>query len=314
MGTSSTASPGSDQSVQPQPSPWQGALAWAEVLRREIDEALDRYSQFDEDCPTQLREAIRYSLLAPGKRLRPLLVLLCAEACGGDRRRAMPAACAVEMVHTYSLIHDDLPSMDDDDLRRGRPTCHVRFGEAMAILAGDALLARAFEILAGEVTPQELAARCCAELARAAGASALVGGQVDDLLGEHQPGGTQRLEAIHRRKTGALFLACVRLGGLTAGADSEQLAALSLYGRSIGLAFQVVDDLLDYSGTTGAMGKRTQKDRKRGKLTFPGLIGVEASRQRVIELVESALAAVAPWGDAARRLGQLAEFVKDRSC
>ena len=159
-------------------------LDYARTLRTEIDAALDRYSQFDSDCPDVLREAIRYSLLAPGKRLRPMLVLMACEACGCDRSRAMPAACAVEMVHTYSLIHDDLPAMDDDDLRRGMPSCHVKFGEATAILAGDGLLAFAFEVISKEINPPDVAAKCCRELALAAGPSGMVGGQVDDLAAE----------------------------------------------------------------------------------------------------------------------------------
>ena len=161
---------------------------------------------------------------------------------------AMPAACAVEMVHTYSLIHDDLPAMDDDDLRRGRPSCHAQFGEAMAILAGDALLAMAFEVLARDIQPPEVAARCCAALARAAGPSALVGGQVDDIKAEFQGGDLALLESIHRRKTGAMFNVSLRLGGLVAGADVEQLAALDTYGSKLGLAFQIVDDV---SGSAG---------------------------------------------------------------
>ena len=193
---------------------WRGA--------RQIDAALDRYTDFSADCPGRLREAIRYSLLAPGKRLRPMLVLFAAEACGSNSGAAIPAACAVEMVHTYSLIHDDLPAMDDDDLRRGRPTCHKAFGEAVAILAGDALLALAFEVLASHVHPPLAAARCCAVLAEAAGATALVGGQADDLALEFTAGDMATLENIHRRKTGAMFVASLRLAGYVAGADAAR--------------------------------------------------------------------------------------------
>ena len=188
-------------------------LEYAKTVRPEVEAALERYTQYDADCPRVLREAIRHSLLAGGKRLRPLLVLMSAQACGCPRGEAMPAACAVEMVHTYSLIHDDLPAMDDDQWRRGRPCCHVKFGEANAILAGDALLAQAFEVMAGEIQPADVAAACCLELARAAGASALVGGQVDDLQGAGGPGDLAQLERIHRRKTGAMFQVSLRLGG-----------------------------------------------------------------------------------------------------
>ena len=225
----------------------------------------------------------------------------------------MPAACAVEMVHAYSLIHDDLPAMDDDDLRRGRPTCHKQFGEALAILAGDALLALAFEVLAREVKPEALAGQCCLELAQAAGASALVGGQADDLAAEAGGGDLATLESIHRRKTGAMFLASLRLGGLCAAANNEQMTALDAYGKAIGLAFQIVDDLLDAGGDEQAVGKRLQKDADRGKLTFPRLLGVEESRRRAGELIAEAVAALACFGSAAEGLEALARYVLERN-
>lgn len=214
-------------------------------LRQQIDTALEHYTLFQDDCPSQLCEAIRYSLLAPGKRLRPQLVLLAAQACGGQLQAALPAAVAVEMIHAYSLVHDDLPAMDDDDLRRGRPTCHIQYDEATAILVGDALQARAFEIMATEIEPATKAARCCAELARAAGAEALVGGQVADLTAESQQITAAALEAIHRRKTGALFCVSLRLGAIMADASAQKTGYLNEYGRHLGLAFQIVDDLLD---------------------------------------------------------------------
>jgi geranylgeranyl diphosphate synthase, type II len=285
----------------------------AQRLRGDIEQALDRYARYDVDCPDKLREAIRHSLLAPGKRLRPLLVLMAAEACGSSCRRAIPAACAVEMIHTYSLIHDDLPAMDDDDMRRGLPSCHARYGEAVAILAGDALLAQAFEILARDLTPATVAARCCAELARAAGASALVGGQVDDLEAEFRQGDLAHLEAIHRRKTGALFLASLRLGGLVAEATGRQLEALTRFGQSIGLAFQITDDLLDLQGDPELMGKRTGKDEGRGKLTFPSILGVELSRQRAEQLVREALGALDCLTPRGATLEGLARYVLLRS-
>jgi geranylgeranyl diphosphate synthase, type II len=283
------------------------------AARQTIDAALDRYSDFAVDCPPQLREAIRYSLLAPCKRLRPTLVLFAAEACGSTWEVALPAACAVEMVHTYSLIHDDLPAMDNDDLRRGRPTCHKAFGEAVAILAGDALLALSFEVLACHVRSPSIAARACATLAEAAGPLALVGGQADDLLLEHTGGDITTLENIHRRKTGAMFLASLRLGGLVAGADEVQQAALERYGRKIGLAFQIADDLLDVQGTEAALGKRVGKDSQHGKLTFPALLGVEESQRRAQQLVDEACDALTPLGEKRAALEVLARYVLERN-
>src|SRR5687767_10089785 len=242
-----------------------------------IETALDKYTRFPGDCPEILREAIRYSLLTPGKRLRPMLVMLAAEACGASAESALPAAAAVEMVHTYSLIHDDLPAMDNDDARRGRPTCHKKFGDGVAILAGDALLALAFEVMAREITSAEVAVACCATLAQATGACALVGGQCDDIREELASGSREILESIHNRKTGALFLASLRLGGLVAAASAQQLAALDRFGANLGLAFQITDDLLDHhEGGRGAGAKGKGKGKgDRGKLTFPNLIGLE---------------------------------------
>ncbi len=286
--------------------------------RRAVDEALDRYtSSFIRgnggEVPERLRAAIRYSLLAPGKRLRPLLVLLATEACGGEWRRAMPAACAVEMIHAYSLIHDDLPAMDDDALRRGRPTCHIEFDEATAILAGDALIPLAFELLASELTPPEMAAACCLDLARAAGCRSLVGGQMDDLLAEGQARSLEDLEQIHRRKTGALLRVSLRLGGRVAGAGLDELAALDHYGTSLGLAFQITDDLLDCCGTRAELGKEPHKDAAHGKLTYPRLLGIEGSRRRAAALVEEACRVVEPLGDRAELLRRLARFVVQRN-
>lgn len=286
--------------------------ALTRALAGTIDEALAAYTRYSEDCPQELAEAIRHSLLAPGKRLRPLLVLMSCRACGCEFERALPAACAVEMVHTYSLIHDDLPAMDDDDLRRGRPSCHAKYGEATAILAGDALLAQAFEVLAAGTRPPEVAARCCQELAQAAGACNLVGGQADDLAAESGPRTVEQLERIHRRKTGAMIRVSLRLGGLVAQTTAENLAALDVYGERLGLAFQIVDDLLDLEGDAAALGKRTQKDHERGKLTFPAVLGPEESRRRAAVLVEDAVAALAPLGAGAADLAALARYVLNR--
>ncbi len=297
-------------------SPASAFPRYAESVRPQIDRALDEYTRFGTDCPADLAEAIRYSVLAPGKRLRPLLVLMAAEACGGSLEGALPAACAVEMIHAYSLIHDDLPAMDDDDLRRGRPTSHKIFGEALAILAGDALQSLAFEIVARDIQPPEVAAACVRVLANAAGPCALVGGQADDLAGERQDmrhsGDLATLESIHRRKTGTMFLASLRLGALAARADESRLIALEEYGRKIGLAFQIMDDLLDVYGDASAAGKRVGKDANRGKLTFPGLLGISASQRRAASLVDEARCALDEFGPAALELRDLARYITER--
>jgi geranylgeranyl diphosphate synthase type II len=281
-------------------------------LRRQVDEALARCTEYGDDCPPKLAEAIRHSLLAPAKRLRPMLVLMSCQACGCDFRAALPAACAVEMVHTYSLIHDDLPAMDDDDMRRGRPSCHAKFGEATAILAGDALLAQAFETLATSLQSPAVVARCCAELAIAAGACNLVGGQQDDLAAEHESGSQEQLERIHRRKTGAMISLSLRLGGIIGGASQIELTALDTYGTDLGLAFQIVDDLLDLGGDATKLGKRTGKDSTHGKLTFPAMLGVDESRQRATQLIDEAKTALAVFGSRASALEALADYVIDR--
>jgi geranylgeranyl diphosphate synthase type II len=269
-------------------------------------------------CPSVLHDAMAYSLLAAGKRLRPRLVILACAASGGDESAALPAAAAVEMVHTYSLIHDDLPAMDDDDLRRGRPTCHKAFGEATAILAGDALLTLAFHTL-GNKYPAKTAAGCVVELAAGAGANGMVGGQVLDLAWENrQDGGIAELEAIHATKTGALFRACLRMGGWVAqgerpnGPDDKITGAFDEFGRSFGLMFQITDDLLDVEGDALSAGKRVGKDARRGKLTYPGLLGVDESRQLAQQLCQRAVAAVAPLGTQAERLCDLARSVCHR--
>ncbi len=283
------------------------------AARALIDDRLRHYTEFDDDCPGKLRDAIRYSLLNPGKRLRPILVLMAADACGVDFKQALPAACAVEMIHTYSLIHDDLPSMDDDQLRRGLPTLHIRFDEATAILAGDALIPLAFEVVCSEYPPS-LAAPCCLELATTCGATRLVGGQTDDLA---QPDsdqiGIRYLERIHRRKTGALLTVSLRLGALVAGATPAQVEALARYGENLGLAFQIVDDLLDCQGDWIKMGKLTGKDEQHGKLTYPHLIGVPESRARADDLIAAAIAAIDGFGLRGEPLKSLARYVLERN-
>jgi geranylgeranyl diphosphate synthase, type II len=272
----------------------------------------------EQGLPASLLEAMQYSLLAPGKRLRPILVVMAAEACGGEEANPWPAACAVEMIHAYSLIHDDLPAMDDDDLRRGQPTCHKKFGEALAILAGDALLTRAFQVLA-EGYPAVTASSCCGELARAAGAAGMVGGQVDDLAWEQESErNVEALEYLHARKTGALIRASLRLGALAAHAHWKDpvppklLERLDGYGRCLGLAFQIIDDLLDVEGHADRTGKRVGKDAVRGKLTYPGFLGVAESRRRAERLGREAREYLQPLGPAASRLLALVSFVLDR--
>jgi geranylgeranyl diphosphate synthase type II len=261
---------------------------------------------------------MRYSLLAPGKRLRPLLVLMASEAAGGMEAQALPAASAVEMIHAYSLIHDDLPAMDNDDLRRGLPTCHKKFGEALAILAGDALLTMAFEVLATHYPPATAAA-CCLELARGAGAAGMVGGQVEDLAWEKQGGSLVALKNVHARKTGALFRACLRLGALAAqgerpqGPDPVLIDCLEGYGRCFGMIFQITDDLLDVESTAEQTGKRTHKDAARGKLTFPGLLGLRESKRYAQELGRQAETHLQPLGPAGgQRLTALVHYILAR--
>ena len=225
----------------------------------------------------------------------------------------MPAACAIEMVHTYSLIHDDLPAMDNDDLRRGRPTNHMVFGEALAILAGDGLLTLAFEIISRDVTPPDVAAACCADLARAAGAAGMVGGQVADLEAEGRSvGSLEELEGIHRRKTGALLASALTMGARIAQAGNEDLHRMASFGRCLGLAFQITDDLLDVCGTSQSMGKMVRKDASRGKLTYPSLLGEEASVLRAQCQVAEACQWIEPFGERGRRLEALAQFVLER--
>ncbi|MDB5389135.1 MAG: Farnesyl-diphosphate synthase, partial [Planctomycetaceae bacterium] len=284
-----------------------------DVLRGKVNAGLEFYVLQDKECPPRLQQAMSYSLLAGGKRLRPVLVLLACEACGGDSRLALPAACALEMVHTYSLIHDDLPAMDDDDLRRGRPTNHKVFGEALAILAGDALLTLSFEVIARHVAPAEVAAACCADLANAAGAVGMVAGQVADLEAEESLSASlEELEAIHRRKTGRLLCSALTLGARVAQADVETLTRLKEYGLLIGLAFQITDDLLDIRGNVEKVGKGVNKDAALGKLTYPSLLGVEASEQRAQSLIAEACRLIEPFGERGQKLYELAQFILNR--
>jgi len=277
-----------------------------------VESALERWLPGEDEAPTRLHEAMRYAVLGGGKRLRPILVLAAAEACGGSRERALPAAVAVEFVHCYSLVHDDLPAIDDDDLRRGRPTCHRAYGEAVAILAGNALLTLAFDLLATQVPDKGLAAVLVGELAQAAGHRGMIGGEVTDILSEGTEPSVELLDYIHRRKTARLFRAAGRLGALCAGARAQHLQALTTYGEQLGLAFQIADDILDVTSSPGELGKATQKDLARGKLTYPGLVGLERARQEAVRLAEEAVASVKEFGERARLLGELARFTVSR--
>ena len=287
---------------------------YTETLRQEINSALNAATQFDADCPERLRKAIRYSLLAPGKRLRPTLVLTAYELCTTEYRlNALPAACAVEMIHAYSLIHDDLPAMDNDDIRRGLPTCHKKFDEATAILAGDALLALAFEMV-GNLTPPELAGHCCKELAIAAGACKLVGGQMDDMLHEKQICDTEAtirmMEHVHHRKTGALIRASLKLGGMIANASEQQLTALDDFGKHFGLAFQITDDLLDVLGEEEMVGKRLRKDAEMEKWSYPHFLGIEGAKQAAEKAVSDAEQALAVFEQDTVPMRTLLDLVK----
>ncbi len=302
-----------------------GLEEYLDRARRRVDETLAGYlPEVDAApsalCPARLALAMRHSLLGGGKRLRPLLCLMAAEACGGTAESALPAACALEMVHTYSLIHDDLPAMDDDDLRRGRPTCHKAFDEATAILAGDGLLTLAFEVVACDVQPASAALRCVQILAEAAGPRGMVAGQMADLQAEGRAeasggpadGTVAELEAIHRRKTGALLRAPLRMGAVIAGASEPGVQALDRYGRAVGLAFQIVDDLLDIEGDEAKMGKRVGKDSELGKWTYPRFLGIDGSRELARQLAEEAVAALEPLGSRGDRLRGLALALLER--
>jgi geranylgeranyl diphosphate synthase type II len=305
------------------------APAKAPPAKSDIEDALRRHAQAlteyfgrirtqHPDAPPRLLEAIEYSLHAGGKRLRPALVIECYQACCGTTERstahknsAYAAAAAMELIHTFSLVHDDLPAMDDDDLRRGRPTNHKVYGEAMAILAGDAMVTLAFEILATEAEPH-LAAPLARELASAAGPAGMIGGQVLDMDAENRALSLEELQRVHRMKTGALLTTSCRMGAIAAGADESKLAAVTDYGRHLGLAFQIIDDVLDVTSTPEQLGKRTNKDAGRGKNTYPGLLGLDGSRDAAKRHLDAALTAIKPLGNPGKALGDLARFVVER--
>ncbi len=287
-----------------------------QYLRRQqtlIDRALGRFLPKATVKPATIHEAMRYSLFAGGKRLRPVLALAAAEACGGEAAAALPAACSVECIHTYSLIHDDLPCMDDDDLRRGRPTSHKVYGEGIAVLAGDALLTIAFEILAqAPPTSRYKTADLIAELASAAGSRWLIAGQVMDLEGEGKPTTPQQLKFIHQAKTAALLTTSIRLGAMSANATAARLQSLTEFGQALGLAFQVIDDILDVTQTTDKLGKTAGKDVAATKATYPAIFGLERSREEAHRLTHTALTALDPFGARGARLREIGEYLLQR--
>ncbi|WP_049623842.1 polyprenyl synthetase family protein [Frateuria defendens] len=296
------------------PSPELGPALQALIAR--ADSALDAVLPGEDQPPQALHRAMRYAVLGGGKRLRPLLVYAAARALGHDGPALDASACAVELIHAYSLVHDDLPAMDDDAMRRGRPTCHIVFGEAMAILAGDALQALAFEVLARDdgdsIDPARRAAMLLA-LGRACGADGMAGGQALDLAAVGQRLTLAELERMHTLKTGALIRASVRLGALAAGAGEAALAALDRYAAAVGLAFQVRDDILDVEGDSAVLGKTAGKDAAADKPTFSSIIGLDASRTRLADLTDEALAAIAPFGAQAELLRELALYAAHRA-
>jgi len=281
-----------------------------------VNRALEGYLPAVRGPAFRVVAAMHYSLFAGGKRLRPILCLAAAEAVGGDPGEALPVACALEMIHTYSLIHDDLPAMDDDDLRRGQPTCHRKFDEATAILAGDGLLTAAFQILAGVRERYQGREEALLEtvqlIAGAAGYQGMVGGQMLDLMAEGRQVTLKELETIHRLKTGALITASVKAGALIGGGSRAEVAALTSYGEKFGLAFQVTDDLLDVEGEAAEMGKAPGMDAARRKATYPGLLGVEKAREWARLLVDEAVSELKPFGERAEPLRELARFLLSR--
>ncbi len=280
---------------------------------RRVDAALDRFLPKARVKPVTIHKAMRYSLFAGGKRLRPVLCLAAAEACGGREENALPLACAVECIHTYSLIHDDLPCMDDDDFRRGRPTSHKVFGEGIAVLAGDALLTAAFEMAACAKPSRRYAgADMVRELAVRSGSLFLVGGQVADLEGEGRRATRAQLRWIHERKTSALLAGAIRLGAMSANATPAALRALGRFGANLGMAFQVIDDILDATKTSAELGKTAGKDAKAGKATYPSVFGMKRAEAEARRFTAGAVRALRPFGTRGARLRELADHLLNR--
>ena len=287
--------------------------AFLETKTASVNTALNQFLPSDKTKPVTIHKAMRYSLFAGGKRMRPALVLAAAEACGGKETDAMPFACAVECIHTYSLVHDDLPAMDNDDYRRGKLTNHKVFGEGIAVLAGDALLTQAFEIAVQCKGWLRYSHRdVIMEIAKASGSLQLIAGQVADLEGEGKKTSVGQLKYIHERKTSALLCCSVRLGGMSANCTAAQLAALTDFGYHVGLAFQVIDDILDVTQTSEQLGKTAGKDTKAQKATYPSIVGLEKSRKIAEQLTDKAFASLKIFKGKAVALEALAEFLLKR--
>lgn len=289
--------------------------AYLKDRQKIVEEALRRYLPDEDSVPQELHAAVHYSVFAGGKRIRPILCLAAAEACGGDMAPAMPVACALELIHTYSLIHDDLPAMDNDDFRRGKPTSHKVFGEAVAILAGDALLTEAFVLLSRAEKVRHAAERRLAviqQIASAAGIAGMVGGQALDIRAGKNDLDYAGLIEIYRRKTGALIMAAVKSGAILAGASDDKIQALGVYGSHIGIAFQIADDILNVEGDSNLMGKKTGSDAALGKVTYPALLGLEAARGKLAEHIETAIVGIAAFDSRALPLRVIARYIMER--
>jgi geranylgeranyl diphosphate synthase type II len=281
--------------------------------QKKIDRALDRYLPKENTRPATIHKAMRYSLFAGGKRLRPILCLAAAETCGGKIEHALPLACAMECIHTYSLVHDDLPSMDNDDFRRGRATCHKVFGDGIAVLAGDALLTMAFEVVSrARPTRRYDMPTLLREVAVAAGSRKLIAGQVADLEAEGKTTTRAELRYIHENKTSAILATSVRLGAMSANAEPKQLSAISRFGGALGLAFQVIDDILDVTQTTEKLGKSAGKDIAARKATYPAVLGLEKSRVEARRLTRNAHNALSVFGAKGETLHALANYLLER--
>jgi geranylgeranyl diphosphate synthase, type II len=289
--------------------------AYLQDRRKIVEESLQRYLPPINNSPQEIYQAVHYSVFAGGKRIRPILCLAAAEAVGGDLAPVMPVACALELIHTYSLIHDDLPAMDNDDFRRGKPTNHKVFGEGIAILAGDALLTEAFVLLSHTEKvrmPAEKRVAVIREIAQAAGIAGMVGGQALDILSAKSSSGVETLTEIHRRKTGALIMAAVKTGAIISNARDEKVKALAEYGLNVGLAFQIADDILNVEGDRDLLGKETGSDAVLGKVTYPSLMGMDYAREKLQAHIEAAIASLSIFDERVLPLRLLARYVMER--
>lgn len=289
--------------------------AYLQDRRKIVEEALQRYLPGEDNIPADIYKAVRYSVFAGGKRIRPILCLAAVEAVGGDMAPAMPVACALELIHTYSLIHDDLPAMDNDDFRRGKLTCHKVFGEDIAILAGDALLTEAFVLLsrAEKVRlPAERRLAVIQEIAQAAGISGMIGGQTLDVVSGKSVPDENTLYEIHRRKTGALIIAAVKSGAIVSNAREDKIQALAKYGINVGLAFQIADDILNVEGDRELMGKETGSDAVHDKLTYPSLLGLNLAKEKLAKYIDAAIASLSDFDERARPLLVIARYIMER--